>query len=219
MASRQAALDKRRLEAVEQLWTAIEKLGPLKMATFWMAAINFETSLERAAKDKGIRDLFTKLGTSFEPENLQKTDAHQSRPFVSEIAWALFAAYKAILYHAVVQIQMLKVGLNAPTLLKVEGVTNLAKAALPAYAGYIDEHGVSGCYYLLDSLEAELLKELQRMMRGEESDKTSVEQAAKIMDQVASVNLATSKKDKGANLEGLQLNTAQQKQNATGTSL
>jgi hypothetical protein len=113
---------------------------------------------------------------------------------VSEIAWALFAAYQAILYNAVVQIQMLKAGLKDTKLIKADHVSKLAKAALPWYADYIDEHGSAGYNNMLEPLQTELLKELQRMMHGEESDKASVEQAAKIMNEVARVNEEQSRK-------------------------
>ena len=122
-----------------------------------------------------------------------KVGQNPSRPFVSEIAWALFSAYQAILGYAATQLQMLKVGLNAPEILNSDYVSKLAKVALPYYATYIDTHGAAGYTYMLEPLEAELLKELQRMMRGEESDLTSVEQAGKIMKEVEKINAAISK--------------------------
>ena len=191
LASRQAALDKRRLEAIEQLWVGVEKLQPLKFASSMMASFDFTKSLQMASPDQKVRDFFSTLGKGFGPDKLEKLDAHKARPFVSEIAWALFAAYQAILYHALVQLQMLQVGADLK-ILNVEHVTKLAKAALPSYADYIDKVGSAGYYYMLEPLEAELLKELQRMMRGEESDKSSVELAVRIMKEVASVNLASS---------------------------
>src|SRR5437879_2292452 len=36
LVSRQAALDKRRLEAVDQLWSALTSLAPLRIASIWM---------------------------------------------------------------------------------------------------------------------------------------------------------------------------------------
>jgi hypothetical protein len=80
LASRQAALDKRRLEAVEQLWIGIEKLAPLKMAASMMASIDFEKSLEMAAKDQKARDVFATLAKTFETDKIEKTDAHKARP-------------------------------------------------------------------------------------------------------------------------------------------
>lgn len=190
--SRQVALDKRRLEAVEQLWAGIEALALLKGAVSMMDSVHFERSLEAASKDTKIRDFFATIGKGIEPDKMPKTDVHKTRPFVSEIAWALFSAYQAILYHAVAKLYLLKSGLNNPELLQKDHVPKLIKAALPSYAIYIDEHSGGVYYNMLDVLEAELLKELQRMMQGEESDKASVEQAVRIMREVASVNNATS---------------------------
>ncbi|MEO7863300.1 MAG: hypothetical protein ABIU05_23255, partial [Nitrospirales bacterium] len=94
----------------------------------------------------------------------------------------------ATLGHAAAQLHMLKVGLNAADLLETENVSKLIKIALPYCANYIDEHGPTGYWYMLEPLESALLKELQRMMLGEQSDKTSIEQAKEILKGVESVN-------------------------------
>lgn len=187
LASRQVVMDKRRLEAVEQLWVGIEKLGPLKAGAGIMNAFNFEKSLEIASQSPGVREFFATIGNTFDPVKLQGSDVHKSRPFVSEIAWALFSAYQAIVLYAMVQVYMLKAGVKDASLLKSDHVTKIVKLALPEMTNYIDTYGSSGYYNLLEPLEAELLKELRRMMRGEESDKASVELAAKIMKEVESV--------------------------------
>ena len=105
MASRQSLVDQRRLEAVEQLWDGIEKLAPLKMACAMMATVDFTKSLKWAAQEPKGREFFTQIGTSVDPSKFPKTDAHKARPFVSEIAWALFAAYQAIVGHAVFNVE------------------------------------------------------------------------------------------------------------------
>ena len=197
MTSRQTTLDKRRLEAVEQLWGGIEELGNLKTAAWFMSGFNFEKSSEIASENPRVREFFATIGQTFDPGKLQASDVNKSRPFVSEIARALFSAYQAIVLYAVVQLQMLKAGVKDAKLLTPDHVNKLTKAALPQYAGYIDTYGSSGYSSMLEPLEAELLKELQRMMRGEESDKATVEQAAKIMNEVASLNEEISKGSAG----------------------
>jgi hypothetical protein len=92
----------------------------------------------------------------------------------------LFSAYQAILGGSLGKLQILKSGLPGD-LLKIDHITAATKAALPTYSAYIDKYGDAGCYQLLDILEAELLKELRRILAGEESDKASIEQANKIM--------------------------------------
>lgn len=177
---RQVILDKRRIEAIEQLWDAVEKLAQLKMPALMMASVEYEEALKHAAQDQKFRKFFETIANTCPPEKLQKTDAHRSRPFVSELAWALFSAYQAILLGTVAKLHILKNGLPGD-LLKTDHVTSATKAALPTYSAYIDTYGDAACYNLLDILEAELLKELRRIMTGEESDKASVEQASKIM--------------------------------------
>jgi len=184
LVSRQALVDKRRFEAIEQLWDSIEKLAPFKAASSMMASFDFTKASNLAAQDRQVQEFFSTLGKTFVPENIAKLDAHKSRLFVSDLAWALFAAYQGIVFHAVAQVQMLKVGLKDASLLDLEYVPRLVKVALPWSADYIDKWGSAGYYNMLEPIEAELMKELRRMMRGEESDKASVEQAAKIMEVV-----------------------------------
>lgn len=195
--SRQAGLDKRRLEAIEQLWDAMEKLAPLKMPASIMASVKYEESLKLAAVDQNHRKFFETIANTCPPEKLQKTDAHRCRPFVSDLAWALFSAYQAILFDAVFKLQILKNGLRGD-LLKADHVTAATKAALPAYTDYIDKYRDAGCYHLLDILEAELLKELRRIITGEESDKASVKQATKIMQAVAKMEEQSQKVESGS---------------------
>lgn len=182
--NRQVVLEKRRVEAIEQLWDAVEKLAPLKMPAYMMASVKYEDALKRVEQDRNARTFFATIGSTCTPEKLQKTDAHRSRPFISELAWALFSAYQAILLGVVARLQILKNGLPGD-LIKADHVTSMTKAALPAYSAYIDTYGDAGCYHLLDILEAELLKEFRRIMAGEESGKSSVEQASKIMQAIS----------------------------------
>lgn len=197
LASRQAALDKRRLEAIEQLWGSVEILRPLKGAVGIMRTVHFERSLEAASQDQKIRNFFSTLGQTFTPDKMQKTDAYKARPFISEIAWALFYGYQSILTHSMLQLHMLKEGVNHPNFLKSDDIPKLIKAALPHFAEYIDKQGIPGCYFLVDDLETEILKELQHMTRGEESDQKTIEQAGKIMEAAKSMNEALSKNDAG----------------------
>lgn len=150
-----------------------------------MACVKYEWALEQAAQEPNARKFFETIASTCPPEKLQKADAHRSRPFVSDLAWALFSAYQAILCGSLGKLQILKSGLPGD-LLKIDHITTATKAALSAYSAYyIDKYGDAGCYQLLDILEAELLKELRRILAGEESDKASVEQASKIMEAVA----------------------------------
>lgn len=192
MLSRQAALDKRRLEAIDQLWGGIETLFPFKVATMFMKTIDFDKALRKAAEDPRARDLFSQIAPKLDPKSIPKLDVHRARPFVSEIAWALFSAYQAIVGYATMQLHILKTGVSIDVL-DPDAVSKLVLTALPHYSEYVELHGPKGYSHIVEPLEVELLKELQRMLSGEDSDRKSIEQAAKIMQAVKSVNEAISK--------------------------
>src|SRR5437899_504966 len=61
LASRQAMLNKRRLEAVDQLWSAASSLAPLRVASMWMQTVQFEIAAQEAAKNPNVRAFFERL--------------------------------------------------------------------------------------------------------------------------------------------------------------
>jgi hypothetical protein len=183
MASRQIALDKRRLDAADQLWAAFTALGPAKGISMIMAAVNFEATAKLAVKDARVREMFTGIGGDFDLKKIDFSHSAKARPHVSPMVWALFCTYQAIVVLAVVKLQIIKLGIDVDPkkLIDKDVTTNLIKAALPHHSEYIDQVGEAGYHYLLEELEVRLLDELRKMLEGVEADKTSVEQAAKIV--------------------------------------
>lgn len=181
MASRQMALDKRRLEAVEQLWSALTALAGAKGITIFMAVMKFEAVAEEAARNAQFREMFTIMGGAFDIAKVDLSGASKARPFVSPIAWALFSAYQAIAMQAVMKLHIIKSGIGAKDYFDKDAVAKLVKAALPHQAGYIDKYGDAGYHYLLEELEESLLAAMRNMLAGEETDRASVEQAAEIL--------------------------------------
>jgi hypothetical protein len=181
LASRQAALDKRRIEAVDQLWSAITLLAPAKAVSATMAVVKFEAAAKEAARNPKVREMFAAMGEKGGLRELSMADAAKARPFVSQLAWALFTAYQAIVSVAVIRLEVLKTGLDMPDVVNKDAVVKLITVALPHQAEFITKYDASAYHYLLDELESRLLEELQRLLRGVESDKASVEQAAAIL--------------------------------------
>ncbi len=197
MASRQAALDKRRLEAIDQLWAGVETLTPFKLPALWLQTFDFVKALKESSDNPTARKLFLDFAPNLSIQSFPKVDVHRARPFVSDMAWALFSAYRAILGYATVQLYILRMGQEElADLLDPNTVHKLILVALPHYSDYIEKHNDKAYPYIVEPLEAALLEELQRMLSGEESDKKSVEQAAKIMQEVKIVNEAISQGSK-----------------------
>ena len=182
LASRLAALDKRRLKGVEQLWSAVNALAPAKSAAMFISVMNFEVAAREAAKNPKFRQVFDVIAKPLNLDTVVKNDAWKARPFVSPLAWALFAASQAIVLFAVTRLKVLQIGIDdAPEILDPSAVAKLIKAALPDRAAYVDEHGPGVYHYLLDELETKLLDEMRRMLQGIESDEAGLTQAAAIL--------------------------------------
>lgn len=202
MASRQVALDKRRLEAVDQLWSAVTALGKGKGILALMTAVKFEAAVELASKNAKAREMFTGMDSGFDLNKVDLSDSDKARPFVSPMAWALFSAYRSIIAHAALKLTIIKSGIDLdPTkLIDKDAITKLVKAALPHRSEYIDKFSDSGFHYLMEEIEEKLLDELRKMLAGVESDKESIEQAAnilKISDEVMGKGTSSAPSEKG----------------------
>jgi hypothetical protein len=184
---RQALLDKRRLEAVERVWSSVVAYGPYKVISATLAGLKTEAvEREVVRPNSELRKFFGMLTANVSvmkadsPENL----ANYERPFVSPLAWAYFSAYSTILASAFARAKLLEIGVEQSKFLNVNNFRDLLRTALPAYHSYIDTAGIEAFHHLVDLLEKELLSELARMLQGTESDQASVEQAAKIVSAV-----------------------------------
>jgi hypothetical protein len=180
ISNRQAAIFERQLTAIEQLWDSIISLGPAKSVSAWMAVVKFEAAAKEAAKNPRFREMFSMIG-NVDLRNLQTNQALKARPFISPLAWAYYSAYQAIVIHAVVRLQMLKNGVNMVEVIDTENVTKLVKVALPHQIEYIEKYGPGAFHYLLEELETNLLLAFKLMLKGEESDKETMEKAAAII--------------------------------------
>lgn len=182
LASRQVALDKRRLEAVDQLWTAVAALAPARGITSMMSAINIEAAAPHVERDPKMRLVFETIGGKFDPRSIDLGGATKSQPYVSPMVWAVYSALLAVAMHGAIRCFFLKGGLSKD-FSNNEHVSKLIKTALPHYSQYVDQTGPNGYYYIMDALEQRLLAEIRTMLSGVEDDKATLEQAAEILKQ------------------------------------
>lgn len=183
LASRQAALDRRRLEAVDQLWSAFTALAPARTISAQMALVKFESAAREAERNPAAREVFAALGGGFDSKNLDLSGAAKARPFVSPMIWAVFSAIQAVTMHAVLRWQVLKGGLSIGDIADHDLIKKLILAVLPHYGDYLEKTGPTGYHYALEALDNRLLEEIQKMLSGSELDKVSLEQSAEILRQ------------------------------------
>lgn len=182
LSNRQIAIDKRRLDAIDQLWAAVLSLSKARGVSLMMSTLKFEAVAERAETDPKMREFLKTIGGGFDIKtDLSMGDASKARPFVSPLAWAIFIAVVSIVANGVIRWHIAQGGLGAKDFSDHSALAKMIKVALPEYSSYIDAQGVSGFHFLVEKLELKLLEEFQVMMSGAEADRSSVQRAAEIL--------------------------------------
>jgi len=186
MAGRQAALDKRRLDAIEKLWSNVIDRWQSKYLAKLAAPMKMEVAIDAAAQQDAegmkIRAFAELLWKSSGMENPQPSEwIDKERPFISPIVWALFSAYRHVLGLPIAQITVMRTGVGQKMLADPKAILDMVKSALPHQSNYIDEYGTGGLPYLIEELEDKLLAEIIASLESTTSDAKSVEQAAAIL--------------------------------------
>lgn len=188
--ARQTELGRRRLLAVERVWAEITELDKYKCLSAYAQSLNVDGILEATSRSAADRQKMSRLAAML-LGNLadQKTQpneaiANKERPFVPELTFALFMAYRQILLWPYVLLQTLKVE-GEVRLLNPSGLLDLARKALPHQGPFLDQHGASGLPFLVDELEAAVLASLREALEQKELDNAAVAQAKELIDAVA----------------------------------
>lgn len=188
LTSRHAALDKRRLEAFDELWGAFVTLGPALGLAVNMEFFEVELVAERAESEPKIQQLFKELGSEFDIKALDRSAANKARPHVSPMTWAVYSTIYAVAMNGYIQWMVLKGGLGRSVLPNADAISKLIVSILPEYEERLKNHGPSVYQNILQSLEERLLEELQKMMTGGENDKANLEQASEIIKAAAAIH-------------------------------
>ncbi|SET02265.1 hypothetical protein [Variovorax sp. OV084] len=183
IASRRALTDKRQIDAIDQLWEAMHRLGSARVAAQWMAAMKFEPVMKEAARNEQFRKVFEAIKLPDDALAEAFALAAKARPHVSPLSWAYFAAWQSVVVHSAAQLKLIQTGLDLPNLMDSTRMTNAVKLALPHHAAYIDKYGSGGGYHLLDELEDKLLTELQVSLEGKTHDAASMQRARRILEE------------------------------------
>jgi hypothetical protein len=183
-ANRQTLLDKRRFEAVEKIWTAVNDFAPLKSLYQMTTDLNYDALARRVGEAK-IQQFLSTIDTTVQNQENLTSVARDERPFVPELTWAFFSAYSTLLTFNLIRFKTLKLGIENPQeFLNTEHVKNILKAALPHRAQFIDEFDAGAYYHLLEEIETNLLSELRKILEGKETDQNSLKQAKDILSAV-----------------------------------
>lgn len=188
LVTRQGALYKRKLEAIDQIWSAVKELDKAKHISSTMAILKFEACATASATDPNFRTFIETISGKFDPATLNLSGAALARPFLSPLAWAYYSAFSTIIMSAVTKMQILKIGVEDPQkYLNSEYPNKLLKTVLPSRSEYIDNNDDSVHHCLLDEIEQLLLLELKNIQDGKETDRDNAQRAAEITKEVENI--------------------------------
>lgn len=185
---RRALFDKRRLEAIDQLWGTWIANQSARSLAMTMSVMKLENIAEQVTRDDRMREFVKVSGGGFDTSKLDYVTANLARPYVSDMAWALFSAMQAITGYYVAHWVALSHGVDSRKMVANEAVQKLILAVAPEYKEYLESNGLSASYHLLERFDTLLLAELRRMATDSQQDKESVEQAAQILEYARNLN-------------------------------
>jgi hypothetical protein len=190
VAVRQAELSRRRILAVEGIWAEVTSLARYKLLAVYAQSLKMDVIFDRVSKSVSDRKKMAQFATALlgnlADPNAQPYEptANKERPFIPELAFALFLSYRQILLWPFVQLQVLKMEGDAKLLADPARLVDLARKALPHMGAFLDEHGASGLPYLVEDLEAAVLASLRAALNGQDSDEAALAQAKGIAEAV-----------------------------------
>jgi hypothetical protein len=182
--TRQAALEARRLQAIEKLWAAKLSIDRWKMAAVLVSKLNLEEVYKAVESgDKRVREFAARLdklgGVDFNPDK-PLDSALSEQPFLPIGIWTLFSAYNGVISHSALILKALAED-TTKFLKKEDTLKELMLQALPEYSSYINEHGFTGYYYLLEVIQQKLLNEIAEMLDGKNTDTVNLRHSAEIV--------------------------------------
>lgn len=183
ISSRQTSIFNRQLIAIEELWELVISLAPAKTASFYISTFRVENLTKEVINKNPKLKSFIAVAGNIDLEQFTATQFLKSRPFISPVTWAYYSAYRSILVHAAIRLQLLSKGQDMGEVVDIKQIISLITIALPHRKNYVEEHGFNSFHFLIDELESKLLESFDLMIKGEESDQASLEKAAAIIQQ------------------------------------
>jgi len=190
MEARRTALDRRRLEAAERVWSFVASIHSIETTVLETFARLRLDKIASAAKDSGVRDWFGVIIDNSGYKDLPP--AHtimKEQPFVSPIVWAMFYAYRAVVLSALIPFHAIRHGIDPKEMIDTKHIHELITTALPKVTpAFLEQWGTSAYPLVAKMLREQLLKELLESLDSPQSDQQSLEKAADIVARAAKLS-------------------------------
>ena len=171
--SKDALLNKKRLNAIEQIKENINILSQGESICRWLQNLNFQKlkhweAMEETKKIR-VQRAFQETERFFNPiiQNIEKgfkggTKEHEVEPYVSENIWKLYLAYKTIICNAIFFIKWSSVsGLDFVNIKKMEqNIEKYISTVIPESEEFLKQELLSRQFFVYDLVKEKLLKKI-----------------------------------------------------------
>jgi hypothetical protein len=198
--SSQEAMFGRRLQAVDDLWGGVSEWGQYSGLLMFMTLLRSDEMIDAIKKgETGALAMAEGIKQSAAKETARIGDkANSARPFVSDLAWALYTALASIYGLAAAQAKLLNPRKMNVSALSTSSLDDLLIAAMPDMKDYIEKSGAIGHWHLTETLRGRLLTELRSSLGGGQQDVQSVARAAEILRASEAVQTERAKAEQAA---------------------
>jgi len=174
-----------RVAAIKQLWNGVVEWKAATMVLTLAHAMDLDY-IRRHAADEGVKGTFKTMLDSLKYLELlgRMNNIQQCRPFVTERAWALFAAYHGYFTTGLVRGFSLMMGARdiAERMWQTNSELSIVRQAAPAeMVRAYEANPIANFLSFVNYLEREILGELQKSLAGEQSGPAAAEQAARLV--------------------------------------
>jgi hypothetical protein len=174
VSGRQAAIDGKKLDAIQALWSHRAELNKGKSLVETMGHLNLDVVSKRIESDEKLQQFFQMYDNTSPlkkwAENGFLSDIEPIKPFLSPVLWGLYTAYQSIITISLTQVKMFSNGITDDGMLQTDAITALLKAALPEHQEYIGKHGLKARSQILEWLDQKLLDATLNALNGTQAD-------------------------------------------------
>ncbi|WP_417463949.1 hypothetical protein [Kordiimonas sp.] len=187
--SRNDALDKRRLEALDKIWCTVVELMPFEHLAKMCERIDMDAALKISAggghDSIGVKAFADTLLKSHKIEDCKPSyQPYAERPYLSPMVWAMYSAYAQSVKYPAVQLHTIRAGLEAEILADPQTLLDMIKVALPGQAKFVDKYGSNAICFLVHDLKEALLVEINNSLDTSKIDEQGLEIAVKVIEAV-----------------------------------
>jgi hypothetical protein len=183
---RYASLEKRRLQALEELWRVVLSRRPHRNLVGLMERVRVDFMLDLAGKDSVEAEKivqFAEFILRFSGVDLQKQmeDPSKERIFIPEPVWAAYSSYSGVLAYFIAMFLAIIHRQRKDILVDPKDLLEAAKVSLPKDANFIDQHGITALPLIIRDLEENVFQKILAALTESSHDQGQIDAAHKII--------------------------------------